>query len=248
MPITPEEDQAADKEQLEEIEKKVQDTDPDNKDTQEPEKPESDKADEDQPYWAQKGFKSEKAFVESYENAQKKIGEQGTELGQLRDIVREKPEEKAPEEDPYTEYDPYDAENVKWHQEKWARDAIEKQEAEKAERQAAEKVERDRLKMIGDFIASHKDLNEEAVKDVARFARDRGISQLEDAFIIMNNEKTPSQEVSPPMNKQTLADLPETLDGEPSGGKGDRDADDLSNEEWSGLSSEERKKYLEEVS
>jgi len=244
MPITPEENDKIQEELEQQIAESVQKPPQETPDKEDEDKQEPDNADEPEPAWAQLGFKSLEAMVESYKNAQATIGKQGTELGELRKKVEAPPKVEKPEDEPYSEYDPYDPDNVKYFNEKWAREALAKQKAED-ERIANEKAsEEKRLKMIAGFIESHSDLSERDTFAVAEYARDNGISNLEDAYIVMNAKK----QHSTPKEKSDLGkkvkDLPNTLTDSGTGGDREVSVSEISQEAWDNMPKAERDRLL----
>lgn len=248
MTITREENDEIQKELVEQIEEKVQKEHPEVKGDATEGEPSTEKTEETEPYWAQKGFKSEADFIKSYEHAQTTIGKQGSELGEIRKTLEElKPKaEEKPEKEPYTEYDELDPENVKYFTKKWAREENERIRKEEEDRRAAENAEEDHLKMISRFVKNHEDLDREEAKDVAAFARNNGIFDLEHAYIVMNANKSPEEvAATPPPN---IKDIPPTLTGSGTGGNAERTADDFTQSEWDGLTNEEREQYLREDS
>lgn len=207
-------------------------------------------AEEVKPYWAQAGFKDESAFVESFKHAQATISRQGEELGQLRKAkeTQDKPKPE-PDKPKYTEYDPYDEDNVRWHQEKWAREERERIAKEEAEARQTQAAEQARMKMIGEFIKNHEDMSEDEMKSVATFASQRGITNLEDALTVMNATKTPQEsQKAPDVDPRKVAALPKTLRNSGTGNDKEVTARDMSNQEWGDLPREERMKRLRAVS
>ena len=248
MPITKEQDEKITKGLEQQIEKENPELDPE---TGKPikENPDPDKSKDSKPYWEQKGFASEEEFVKSYDSAQSLIGTQGTELGELRKLKEAPAKEEAPKKEPYDKYDPYDEDNARYFQQKWVKEAIEKQKTEEdAATQAATKEEA-RLKMVGKFIENHtggdNPLTEDKMKEVATFARDRGIYDLQDAFLVMNakNETHSESNAKSELGKQ-VNELPKTLTDTGSSGKADHTVADLSQDEYEKLPAETREDAL----
>lgn len=244
MPITQEEN---DKIQ-EGLEAQIEDqTPPEDSEKGNPkeDKTEVEESEESKPYWAQAGFKSEADFVKSYENAQSTIGKQGTELGELRAKVKAQPEEK-PVEEPEPEFDPYDKESLETHVERKVREAMEAKEAKRKADEEAARAEEDRLKMVGNFIQTHQDeLSEDKMKEVATFARDNKIYDLEHAYLVMNaNNKTHSKPESKSELGKQVNELPNTLTDVGAGGKEEKTLADVSQDEWGSTPEEQRKAAL----
>ena len=248
MPITEEQDDKIN----DDLEKQIDDQHPDKTpdgDNSEKDKHGSEKSEDSKPYWEQKGFASEAEFVKSYDNAQSLIGTQGTELGELRKLKDPPAKEDTPENEPYDKYDPYDEDNAKYFQQKWAKEAlVEQKTKEEADTQAANK-EAARLKMVGKFIESHtggdNPLTETKMKEVATFARDRGIYDLQDAFLVMNaNNGTHSEDGKKSELGKQVNDLPHTLTDTGSSGKADHTVADLSQEDYEKLPADQREEAL----
>lgn len=244
MPITPEENDKIQEELEQQIAESVQTPPQETPDKEVEDKQEPDNVEEPEPAWAQLGFKSLEAMVESYKNAQATIGKQGTELGELRKKVEAPPKVEKPEEEPYSEYDPYDPENVKYFNEKWAREALQKQKDEDAKAEADRKAEEQRLKMISSFVETHSDLSEQETIKVAEYARDNGIANLNHAYIVMNAEKPHSSEKDKSNLGQQIKDLPKTLTDTGTGGEREVSVSELSQDAWDNMPKAERERLL----
>lgn len=252
MPITEEQNDKIQENLEKQITDKVQKESLDTQDKTLEENPDPEKPAETEPYWAQKGFKSEADFVKSYEHAQSTIGKQASELGDLRKLKDEtaqaKPDKQ--EQPKYTEYDAYDPDNVKWHQEKWAREAVEQREKEQAQLAQEQKQVEDRNTMIASFVSKHRDLSDAEMEDVAKFARDRRIYDLEDAYAVMKiqtqSDDTGTDGVK--SQKSSISDLPQTLKDTGAGNDREVDAEDISNDDWGNLPKADRMKRLRAVS
>jgi len=237
MPITEEENAKI----QEELDKQIEDQNP----VEEPEeaKPEEeeteieDTEEQPKPYWELRGFKSESEFIKSFENAQSMIGKQATEIGELRKV---KPTPEKEEEAP--EFDPYDKDNLETHVERKVREALEKAQREREASDSAAKAEEARLKMVGKFIEAHKDeLDQAKLESVAIYARDNGIRDLEDAYIVMNAKKPRSEEKKSESTKaKDINDLPNTLSDVGAAGKKDTSAETMTQAEYDALPDEKK--------
>jgi hypothetical protein len=241
MPITEEENAKI----QEELDKQIEEQTP--VEEAEEAKPEEeqpaieDTEEQPKPYWELRGFKSESEFIKSFENAQSMIGKQATEIGDLRSKVTATPvkEEAVPE------FDPYDKANLETHVERKVREALEKATQEREARESSAKAEESRLKMVGKFIEAHKDeLDQAKLEAVAIYARDNGIRDLEDAYIVMNAKK-PRSEVKPVSTKaKDINDLPNTLADVGAADKKGDDVAAMSQEEYNKLPQDKREELL----
>lgn len=241
MPITQEENDKIQEELESQIEDQTPDEDPeeDKPDQEEPEI--EDTEEQPKPYWELRGFKSESEFIKSFENAQSMIGKQATEIGELR----QKTTQEKPVDEPEPEFDPYDKGNLETHVERKVREALEKATQEREANQAKAKAEEDRLKMVGKFIEAHKDeLDQAKLEAVAIYARDNGIRDLEDAYIVMNAKKPRSEKKPESTKAKDIKDLPNTLTDVGAAGKKGDDVGAMSQEEYNALPAEKKEELL----
>lgn len=189
----------------------------------------------------------------SYRNLQELNGRQTNELGELRKSLDEirantTPKEVEPE---LPEYDPYDLNTILPHISK----QIENKFAEERKVQERE-INESRMKkaqqdMIDSFIKSHPEMSNEELQAVAKFGDERGIAQIEDAYMLMTiqqeKNKAKTEGVKQVTEKLTQADeVPTTLSNATGGNKTAIDFDAISQADWNKLPEEVRMKALME--
>jgi len=189
----------------------------------------------------------------SYRNLQELNGRQTNELGELRKSLDEirantTPKEVEPE---LPEYDPYDLNSILPHISK----QIENKFAEERKVQERE-INESRMKkaqqdMIDSFIKSHPEMSNEELQAVAKFGDERGIAQIEDAYMLMTiqqeKNKAKTEGVKQVTEKLTQADeVPTTLSNATGGNKTAIDFDAISQADWNKLPEEVRMKALME--
>lgn len=189
----------------------------------------------------------------SYRNLQELNGRQTNELGELRKSLDEirantTPKEVEPE---LPEYDPYDLNTILPHISK----QIENKFAEERKIQERE-INESRMKkaqqdMIDSFIKSHPEMSNEELQAVAKFGDERGIAQIEDAYMLMTiqqeKHKAKTEGVKQVTEKLTQADeVPTTLSNATGGNKTAIDFDAISQADWNKLPEEVRMKALME--
>ena len=189
----------------------------------------------------------------SYRNLQELNGRQTNELGELRKSLDEirantTPKEVEPE---LPEYDPYDLNTILPHISK----QIENKFAEERKIQERE-INESRMKkaqqdMIDSFIKSHPEMSNEELQAVAKFGDERGIAQIEDAYMLMTiqqeKNKAKTEGVKQVTEKLTQADeVPTTLSNATGGNKTAIDFDAISQADWNKLPEEVRMKALME--
>ena len=187
----------------------------------------------------------------SYRNLQELNGRQTNELGELRKSLDEirantTPKEVEPE---LPEYDPYDLNTILPHISK----QIENKFAEERKIQEREmnesRMKKAQQDMIDSFIKSHPEMSNEELQAVAKFGDERGIAQIEDAYMLMtlNQEKNKAKTegVKQVTEKLTNADkVPTTLSNATGGNKTAIDFDNLMQSDWNKLPEDVRRQAL----
>lgn len=187
----------------------------------------------------------------SYRNLQELNGRQTNELGELRkslDEIRANTTPKEVEQE-LPEYDPYDLNTILPHISK----QIENKFAEERKVQERE-INESRMKkaqqdMIDGFIKSHPNMSNEELQAVAKFGDERGIAQIEDAYMLMTiqqeKNKAKTEGVKQVTEKLTQADeVPTTLSNATGGNKTAIDFDAISQADWNKLPEDVRTQAL----
>tara|TARA_B100001094_G_scaffold333281_1_gene410257 strand:+ start:1737 stop:2498 length:762 start_codon:yes stop_codon:yes gene_type:complete len=187
----------------------------------------------------------------SYRNLQELNGRQTNELGELRkslDEIRTNTTPKEVEQE-LPEYDPYDLNTILPHISK----QIENKFAEERKVQERE-INESRMKkaqqdMIDGFIKSHPNMSNEELQAVAKFGDERGIAQIEDAYMLMTiqqeKNKAKTEGVKQVTEKLTQADeVPTTLSNATGGNKTAIDFDAISQADWNKLPEDVRTQAL----
>jgi len=187
----------------------------------------------------------------SYRNLQELNGRQTNELGELRkslDEIRTNTTPKEVEQE-LPEYDPYDLNTILPHISK----QIENKFAEERKVQEREinesRMKKAQLDMIDGFIKSHPNMSNEELQAVAKFGDERGIAQIEDAYMLMTiqqeKNKAKTEGVKQVTEKLTQADeVPTTLSNATGGNKTAIDFDAISQADWNKLPEDVRTQAL----
>jgi hypothetical protein len=200
-----------------------------------------------------KEFSTVEALADAYTNLQKLHGKQTNEIGDLRkaiDGLEESSQEPEKEASPVPEYDPYNADSIAEYVQYIAKQTYQTQ-AETQKREVAEqKMDKAYESMVRQFAKDHSGLSKDELMEVAQFADNRGITFMEDAYMVKMTEENTRRakeegQIEVTKKLQSAASVPPSLSTAGSGkSTTEEDIDNIPVRRWGEIPKEERMKFL----